>query len=90
MAEFGGISGEHLRQFILRLERLEQEKSDLQADIREVYNEAKAQGFDAKIMRQLIRLRKMDTSDRLEQEEVLDLYKHALGMLDEHSAEEAA
>lgn len=80
MAEVGGIAGERLRAFIERIERLEEEKSALAADVREVYAEAKATGFDVKTMRQLIRLRKMDRSDREEQEHLLDLYKRAIGL----------
>ena len=80
MAEVGGIAGERLRSLIERIERLEEEKGALTADIREVYAEAKATGFDVKIMRQVIRLRKMDRHDREEQEHLLDLYKRAIGL----------
>jgi uncharacterized protein (UPF0335 family) len=80
MAEIGGIAGDHLRSFIERIERLEEEKANLGEDIKDVYAEAKGTGFDVKIMRQLIRLRKMEDHDRSEQEEILDLYKRALGM----------
>jgi len=69
-----------LKSFIERVERLEEEKAALTADIREVYAEAKAQGFDAKIMRQVVRLRKMDKIEREEQETLLDLYLDAVGM----------
>ena len=69
-----------LRSFIERVERLEEEKAALTADIREVYAEAKGEGFDTKIMRQIVRLRKMESADRQEQEAILDLYKSALGM----------
>ena len=71
---------ERLRSFIERIERLEEEKAALAADVREVYAEAKSTGFDVKIMRQVIRLRKMDRNDREEQEHLLDLYKQALGL----------
>jgi uncharacterized protein (UPF0335 family) len=81
MAKHGGIAGEQLRQYIQKIERLEQEKSDLASDVRDAYAEAKANGFDAKVMRQLIKIRKMDSNERAEQEELLDIYKHALGML---------
>ena len=64
-----------------RIERLEEEKSALAADIREIYSEAKGTGFDAKVLRQVVRLRSMDTSDRHEQEQLLDLYKQALDIL---------
>lgn len=80
MADTGGVAGERLRSFIERIERLEEEKAALAEDIREVYSEAKGNGFDVKIMRQVVRLRKMDTSDRQEQEAILDTYLAALGM----------
>ena len=75
-----GFAKEHLKSFIERVERLEEERSALTADIREVYSEAKGQGFDTKIMRQVVRLRKLETADRQEQEAMLDLYLGALGM----------
>jgi len=80
MTDVGGIAADRLRSFVERIERLEEEKAALAADIREVYSEAKGTGFDVKILRQVIRLRKLDVSDRQEQEEVLDLYKRALDM----------
>ena len=80
MVEVGGIAAERLRQLIERIERLVDEKAALAADIREIYAEAKAVGFDAKVMRQIIRLRKMDTADQQEMEALIDTYKHALGM----------
>jgi uncharacterized protein (UPF0335 family) len=76
------FAAEQLRSFIERVERLEEEKAALTADIREVFAEAKGQGFDTKIMRQIVRMRKLDTADRQEQEAVLDLYMTALGMRD--------
>lgn len=81
MAEVAGISGERLLSFVERIERLEEEKKALTDDIREVYSEAKGTGYDVKVLRQIIRLRKMDQSDRNEMEEVLDVYKRALGMM---------
>ena len=75
-----GFAKEHLKSFIERVERLEEEKAALTADIREVYSEAKGQGFDTKIMRQVVRLRKLDRADRQEMEAILDLYLAALGM----------
>ncbi len=81
MTNFGGVSGAQLRQFIERIERLEEEKSNIAQDIREVYAEAKSEGFDAKIMRQILKIRKMDTDERAEQEEILTIYMHALGMM---------
>ncbi len=80
MVEVGGIAADRLRQFIERIERLEEEKAALASDVREVYSEAKAVGFDPKVMRQVIRLRKMDTADQQEMEALIDTYKHALGM----------
>ena len=80
--EFGGHNGDdRLRLLIERVERLEEEKKGIADDIRDVYAEAKAVGYDAKIMRQLVRLRKMKPDDRAEMEMVLDTYKAALGML---------
>ena len=91
MPDVGGIAGERLRSLIERIERLEEEKRTLSADIKEVYAEAKGTGFDTKIMRQIIRIRKMDKDDLDEQETLLDIYKRALGMLpDAGSASEAA
>ena len=75
-----GFAKDHLKSFIERIERLEEEKAALTADIREVYAEAKGQGFDTKIMRQVVRLRKLEQADRQEQEAILDLYLGALGM----------
>ncbi len=80
MVDHGGTAGERLRQFIERVERLEEERGALGADIREVYAEAKAVGFEPKIMRQLVRLRRLETAELQEQEALLETYKHALGM----------
>ncbi len=80
MTDAGGIAAKRLRSFIERIERLEEEKAALGADIREVYAEAKGDGFDVKTMRQVVKLRKMDSADRAEQEALLDLYKSALGL----------
>jgi uncharacterized protein (UPF0335 family) len=80
MSEVGGVSAERLKTFVERIERLEEEKAALAADIREVYSEAKGSGFDTRILRQVVRLRKMDGTDRREQEELLDLYKRALDL----------
>jgi uncharacterized protein (UPF0335 family) len=76
----GGVSSDQLRSYIERIERLGEEKAALAADIREVFAEAKGNGFDVKIMRQAIRLRKLDKDDRDEQEAILDIYMRALGM----------
>ena len=77
----GGIAGDALRQYIERIERLEEEKKTISEDIREVFAEAKGNGFDSKIMRKIISLRKMEESERDEQDTLLDLYKAALGMI---------
>ena len=78
MTEVGGVAADRLRSFIERIERLEEEKAALAADIREIYSEAKGNGFDAKVIRMIVRLKKIDQSDRQEQEQILDLYKRAL------------
>lgn len=83
MATIGGIAGEELRQFIERIERLEEEKASITEDIRDVFAEAKGRGYDAKTMRQIIKIRKMDKNERDEQESLLELYKAALGMSDQ-------
>jgi uncharacterized protein (UPF0335 family) len=79
MAKNGFAAGQ-LKSLIERIERLEEEKGALTADIREVYSEAKGNGFDTKIMRQVVRLRRLETSERQEQDAILDLYLSALGM----------
>ena len=73
---------DQLKAIIERIERLEEEKSALTSDIGNVYSEAKGGGFDVKIMKQIVKLRKMDKADLQEQETLLDLYKRALGLLD--------
>jgi uncharacterized protein (UPF0335 family) len=80
MTQVGGIAGEQLRTFIERIERLEDEKKDVQEQIKEVFSEAKGVGFDIRIMRQLVRLRMLRDADRSEQEELLEVYKAAIGM----------
>ena len=75
-----GFATGKLKSFIERIERLEEEKTALGADIREVYSEAKGQGFDSKVMRKVVALRKLETADRQEQEALLDLYMDALGL----------
>ena len=75
-----GFAKELLRSFVDRIERLEEERAALSADIREVYSEAKGEGFDTKTMRQVVRLRKLDKADFQEREAMLDLYLGALGM----------
>jgi uncharacterized protein (UPF0335 family) len=77
-----GIARDQLRAFIERIERLEEEKKAIADDVKEVFAEAKGSGFDTKVMRQVIRIRKQDRNERAEQEAILDLYMHALGMVD--------
>lgn len=76
----GGIAGDQLRSYIERIERLEEEKQALMADIKDVFAEAKGNGFDVKIMKEILKMRKLDKDDLAEQETLLDLYKRALGM----------
>ena len=80
MADVGGVAADRLRTIIERIERLEEEKKALSDDMREVFSEAEGAGFDVKVIRQVVRLRKMDATDRSEMEQVLDVYKRALGM----------
>jgi uncharacterized protein (UPF0335 family) len=72
---------DQLKAFVERIERLEEEKKATSDDIRDVYAEAKGTGFDIKALRTIVRMRKMDTDERREQQEVLETYLHALGML---------
>jgi len=74
------VNAGHLRAFIERIERLEEEKKALASDIKDVYGEGKANGFDVKIMRKIVSIRKQDRDSRIEEETVLDLYLAALGM----------
>ena len=74
---------DQLKSLIERVERLEEEKQTIADDIKEVYAEAKSTGFDTRIMRQVVRLRKMEDHERQEREALLDLYQSALGMIDE-------
>ena len=90
MPDFGGTetvaaqsltqtAQEKLRQLVARIEKLEEEKKGIGDDVKESYAEAKAMGFDTKVLRQVIKLRKQDRQEREEQEQVRDLYLHALG-----------
>ena len=72
---------DHLKAFVERVERLEEEKKAITDDIRDVYAEAKGSGFDVKALRTIVRLRKLDADERREQETILETYMHALGML---------
>lgn len=80
MAKTGNVAGERLLSFIERIERLEEERKALGDDVKEVYAEAKGGGFDTKIIRQIVRLRKMDAAKRQEQEALLETYKAAIGL----------
>jgi len=80
MAEADGVAGEKLLSMIQRIERLEEDRTNVGADIREVYSEAKALGFEPKIIRQLVKMRKMEASDRQELEALIESYKAAIGM----------
>ena len=77
----GGAGADQLTQFIERIERLEEEKRAMMADIRDVYAEAKATGFDPKIMRQLVKMRAMDRELLQEQDELLQTYRAAVGLV---------
>ncbi len=90
MAKFGGVSGDQLRTIIERIERLEEEKANIGADIREIFAEAKGNGFDPKTLRQVLKIRKMENAEREEAEHMLDTYLRALGMLPEMDEAEAA
>jgi uncharacterized protein (UPF0335 family) len=79
-AQWGNVSAERLRSLIERIERLEEERKALGSDIKDIYAEAKSAGFDVKVMRQLIRIRKQEPADVEEQETLLDVYRRALGM----------
>lgn len=76
----GGVTAGQLKSIIERVERLEEERRELGADVREIYAEAKGNGYDPKIIRTIIRLRKMNPADRAEQEALLDTYMSAIGM----------
>ncbi|MGV4878549.1 DUF2312 domain-containing protein [Acetobacter indonesiensis] len=76
----GGISADRLRSIVEHVERLEEERKALSGDIKDIYTEAKSTGFDVKVIRQIIRLRKQEPSEVEEQETLLDIYRRALGM----------
>jgi uncharacterized protein (UPF0335 family) len=78
--ETGGIAADRLRSLVERIERLEDERKALGNDIKDIYGEAKSAGFDVKVLRQLIRLRRREPAEVEEQESLLDVYRHALGM----------
>jgi uncharacterized protein (UPF0335 family) len=78
-ANTGGVAAERLRSFIARVERLEEDKANIAHDIKEVYSEAKGEGYDVKVLRRIVSLRKRDPRERREEEELLELYLSALG-----------
>ena len=80
MSDPAGVAADQLKSFVERIERLEEEAVTISGDIKDVYAEAKANGFDVKILRQVIRIRKQDKSEREEMEALLELYMQALGM----------
>ena len=84
--DIAGVSGARLKAFIEKIERLEEEKAAIASDVRDVFSEAKATGFDTKVMRQLLKLRKMKMEEVEEQETLLDIYKNAIGMVPNQSA----
>ena len=75
----GGVAAERLRSFIARVERLEEDKANIAHDIKEVYSEAKGEGYDVRVLRKIISIRKRDPRERREEEELLELYLSALG-----------
>ncbi len=79
--DVGGVAGKRLQMIIDRIERLEEEKAATMEDIKEVYAEAKGTGFDVKAIRKIVGLRKIDAEKRREAEEILELYKSAIGMM---------
>ena len=80
MTDYSSIAADHLKSIIARIERLEEEKAGIAGDISDVYAEAKGNGFDVKVLRSIIRLRKKDHDERQEEEAILELYLQALGM----------
>lgn len=79
-SDVGGVAGKRLKSFLDRVERLEEEKKGLADDIKDIYAEAKGVGFDVKTMRKILKLRKMEVEKRREEEELLELYKAAIGL----------
>ena len=88
MSDIGGVAGDQLRTIVERVELLEEEKKTIAEDIKEVYAEAKGNGFDTKILRKVVSLRKVEAAERQEQEAMLDLYMAALGMVPSSMDEE--
>lgn len=79
--DVGGVAGKRLKAFLERIERLEEEKSEIVEDLKDLYTEVKSSGFDVKTVRKIVRLRKMDIEKRREEDDLLDLYKAALGLI---------
>ena len=77
----GGVVGTRLKAFIERIERLNEEKSEISEDIKDIYTESKSAGFDVKTIRKIVKLRSMDTEKRAEEDQLLALYKSAIGLL---------
>ena len=92
MADIGhnGVAADELRQFVERIEKLEEEKAGIASDIKEVKAEAKGRGFDVKAITEIIRMRKQDAAERQEREAILETYMSALGMLAETPLGQAA
>jgi uncharacterized protein (UPF0335 family) len=82
MADAMGVARDQLKSFIERIERLEEEKKTIADDIKDVYSEAKGTGFDTKILKKIISIRKQDKDERMEQEAILETYMIALGMME--------
>lgn len=82
MTDAQNVAAAELRQFIERIERLEEERASIGDDVKDVYGELKGRGYDVKAVKTIIRLRKKDKNERMEEEAILDVYMHALGMLD--------
>lgn len=80
MPDVNGVAGDRLKQYLERIERLTEEKQGIADDIKDVYQEAKSAGFDTKIMKMIVRLRKMATDKRNEEQHLLELYKSAIGL----------
>jgi uncharacterized protein (UPF0335 family) len=76
------VAQDQLRAFIERIERMEEEKASIAADIKEIYSEAGGSGFDKKILRKIVAIRKQDANERMEQDALLELYMSALGMIE--------
>lgn len=79
-SEVGGVAADRLRSIVERIERLEEERKAIGGDIKDIFAEAKSAGFDVKVLRQLIAIRKREPAEVEEQETLLDVYRHALGM----------